>query len=55
MVSETIQDRIPCRTVCRDQNLFGQTDPYWIKNQPTALKVEKAKIIGDPNRFRMFA
>lgn len=55
VVAESVDNRIPCWTVCRDQDLLCQTDPHRIKNQPPTPEILKAQIVNNSNRLRVFA
>jgi len=54
MVAKAINDRIPDRTVHRNQNLLRETNPHRIKNQPAATEVAQAQIVDGLDRRRVF-
>ena len=54
MVTKTVNNRIPDRTVDRNQNLLRKADPHRIKNQPAATEVPQAQVIDGLDRGRMF-
>lgn len=54
MVAKTVNDRIPDRTVHRNQNLFRETNPHRIKNQPAATEIAQAQIVDGLDRGRVF-
>ena len=50
IVAEPVYDDIPERLILGDQYLFRQSNPHWIKNQPTTREVGDAQVLRSLDR-----